>query len=147
MRDIFNMEGYLLEIDIEKAFDSVDHYSLLAILGKYSFKKNFLRWIETLLNNQKFCIINGRITTHYFKFKKGTRKGNAISVYLFILVLEAVFSVIKSNKNINGLNTFNHELLYTAFADDTTFFLKDKISILETLNIFHKFFFGFWTKY
>ena len=27
MTDILNMEGYLLTIDIEKAFDSVDHYS------------------------------------------------------------------------------------------------------------------------
>ena len=52
------MEGYLLKIDTEKAFDSVDHYFLLAILEKYGFKKNFLRWIETLLNNQESCIIN-----------------------------------------------------------------------------------------
>ena len=34
MKDILNMEGYLLTIDIEKTFDSVDHYG---------FKKNFLR--------------------------------------------------------------------------------------------------------
>ena len=50
--DILNMEGYLLTINIEKAFDNVDHYFLPAILDKYGFKKNFLRWIETLLNNQ-----------------------------------------------------------------------------------------------
>ena len=71
MADILNMEG--LTIDIEKAFDSVDHYFLLAILEKYGFKKNFLRWIISLLNNQESCIINGGITTHYFKLKKGTR--------------------------------------------------------------------------
>ena len=52
MIDILNMDGYLLTIDIEKVFDSVDHYFLLAILEKYGFKKNFLRWIETLLKNQ-----------------------------------------------------------------------------------------------
>ena len=49
--DILNMEGYLLTIDIEKAFDSVDHNLLLAILVKCDSKKRFLRWIETLLNN------------------------------------------------------------------------------------------------
>ena len=49
--DILYMEGYLLTIDTEKAFDSVDHYFLLAILEKYGFKKTFLRWIEALLNN------------------------------------------------------------------------------------------------
>ena len=98
MTDILNMEGYLLKIDTEKAFDSVDHYFLLAILEKYGLKKNFLRWIETLLNNQESCIINRGITTHYFKLKKGTHQDDLISAYLFILVLEAVFCVIKSNK-------------------------------------------------
>ena len=34
MIDILNMEGYLLAIDIEKAFDSMDYYFLLAILEK-----------------------------------------------------------------------------------------------------------------
>ena len=139
MTDILNMEGYLLTIDIEKAFDSVDHYFLLAILEKYGFKKNFLRWIETLLNNQESCIINGGITTHNVKLKKGTRQGDPISAYLFILVLATVFCAIKLNKNIKGLNIINHEFLYTVYADDTTFFFKDKISVLETLNIFHKF--------
>ena len=43
MTDTLNMEGCLLIIDIEKAFKSVDHYFLLAILEKYGFKKNFLR--------------------------------------------------------------------------------------------------------
>ena len=51
MTDILNMEDYLLTIDIENAFDCVDHYFLLAVLEKYGFKKNFLRWIETFLNN------------------------------------------------------------------------------------------------
>ena len=54
-------------------------------------------------------------------------------------MLEAVFCVIKSNKNVKDLNIFNHEFLYTAYADDTTLFLKDMISVFKTLNIFHKF--------
>ena len=65
MTDVLNMEGYLLTIDIEKVFDSADHYFLLAIREKYGFKKNVLRWIETLLNNQESCVIKGEITTHY----------------------------------------------------------------------------------
>ena len=92
-----------------------------------------------MLDNQESCIINRGITTHYFKLKKGTRQGGPVSAYLFVLVLEAVFCVIKSNKNIEGLNIFNHEFIYIAHADNTTLLLKDKISVFETLNIFHKF--------
>ena len=29
---------------------------------------------------------------------------------------------------------FKHEFLYTAYADDTTFFLKDRNSIIELMN-------------
>ena len=133
MTDILNMQSYLLTIDIEKAFDSFNHYFLLVIPEKYGFKKKLLKWIETLLNNQESCIINGGITTHYFKLKKGTRQSDPISAYLFILVLQAVFCV-------KGLNIFNCEFYCTAYADDTTFFLKDTISVFETLNIFHKFY-------
>ena len=136
MTDILKMKGYLLIIDIEKAFDSVDHHFLLAIPEKCGYKENFLRWIETLFSNQEFCIINWGITTHYFKLKKVTRQGDPISAYLFILVLEAVFCVIISNK---GLNIFSHEFLYPAYTDDTNFSLKDTISVFETLNILHKF--------
>ena len=45
-----------------------------------------------------------------------------ISAYLFILVSEVVFAVIKSNKKINGVKIFEYEYLYTAYRDDTTFF-------------------------
>ena len=66
MTDILNMEGYLLIMDIQKAFDAVEHHFLLAILEEHDFKRNFVRWIETFLNNKEPCIINGGITTHYF---------------------------------------------------------------------------------
>ena len=47
--------------------------------------------------------------------------------------------LIKSNKNIKGLNIFNHEFLYIVYANYTTFFLKEKISVFEALNNSHKF--------
>ena len=54
-----------------------------------------------------------------------------------VLALELFFILIKSNKNINGINIFNHDFLYIAYADDTTLFLKDLDSVknvLEMLN-------------
>ena len=37
------------------------------------------------------------------------------------------------------MNIFDHKFLNTAYADDTTSFLKNKNLVFEILNIFHKF--------
>ena len=51
-----------------------------------------------------------------------------------MLVLEIFFIVVQNNPKVKGLNFFKHELLYTAYAADTTFFLKDRNSIIELIN-------------
>ena len=65
---------------------------------------------------------------------KKVRQGNPVSAYLFILSLEILFMLIKQNKNIKVIKMFKNTFLYTAYADDSTFFLKYKHSIKELLN-------------
>ena len=86
-----------------------------------------------LLECQESCIFNGDDTTKYFELQKGARQGGPTSAYLFILCLEIVFILIKANKRVKGINIFKHTYLYSAYADDTTFFLRDKKSIKEFL--------------
>ena len=38
----------MLTIDIEKAFDSIDHAFLFAILDKLGFDTNFIKWKKAL---------------------------------------------------------------------------------------------------
>ena len=37
MSEVLNKKGFLVTIDIEKAFDSVNHYFLIAVLEKIGF--------------------------------------------------------------------------------------------------------------
>ena len=129
----------LATIDIQKAFDSVNYQFLILAIKRYGFGKMFIKWVKTLLNNRESCIIDGGFTTKYFKLDKSTRQGDPISAYLFILVLGIVFNLIKQNKDIHGLTFFDYTFLYTAYADDTTFFLKDKESVKKVMNVFDTF--------
>ena len=80
------LESFLVTADIEKAFDCVNHYFLLHFLRKFGFGIDFVCWIKKILNNPESCIINGGKTTNYFELERGTRQGDPISAYLFILV-------------------------------------------------------------
>ena len=128
-----------MTVDIEKAFGSINHCFLIKVLEKCGFEKDLIQWIKILLQNHESCIVDGGITTNYFKLEKGTRQGDPISAYLFILVLEFVLLFTEESKKINGLNIFDKTFQYTAYADDTTFFLKDTKSVIYLMNIFDTF--------
>lgn len=58
-----------------------------------------------------------------FNFEKGVKQDDPGSTYLFILYLEIAFTTVTNNEDIRSKylrNTF----LYTAYADNTTFFFK-----------------------
>ena len=48
-----------MTVDIEKAFDSINHCFLIKLLKKFGFEKYFTKWIKILLQNQESCIVNG----------------------------------------------------------------------------------------
>ena len=137
--NIRQMKGFLVAMAVEKAFPSLNHKLLISVLNKFGFGQNSISWIKIILKNQESCVINDGITTNYFKLNRGARQGDPISTCLFILALEILFLLIKETPRINGLNIFDHCYIYSAYADDTTFFLRDVSSVKELVNKFHIF--------
>ena len=110
-----------MPVDIEKAFDSINHSFLMCALKKIGFSNEFQSWIQILMKNPVSRIFNGGKTAPYFKLERRTRQGDLILAYLFIIALEDVFSLIKANPDIEDLQYFSHTFLYSAYADNTTF--------------------------
>ena len=54
-------------------------------------------------------------------------------------MLEVVFRIIKETSNIKGFEILQKKFIYTAYADDTTFFLKNTESVINLLEIFQHF--------
>ena len=97
----------------------------MAFLKKLGFGTSFQECSEDVLKNQELCVINDATTTAYFKLQKGTRQVDPLSTYLFILALEILFYLIKSNNKIEDLNICDYSFLYSAYVDDATFILKN----------------------
>ena len=121
---------------MKKAFDSLDHNFLISTLEKYGFGKNFILWVKILLRDQESCVVNGSTTTKYFSLGRGAHQGDPISAFLFVLALEVLFILIKSKSEIEGMTIFDYNYLYSAYADDTTFFLKDIVSVKHIVDTF-----------
>ena len=86
-----------------------------------------------------YCVVNGGKATTYFKLERGTRQVDPILAYLIIIALEEVFSLIKANPDTEGLKFFSHTVLYSAYADGTTIFLRNEKSTIEVIKTFDKF--------
>ena len=50
--DLLKIKDSLLTVDIENAFDSVDHQFLVNVLKTFRFEKNLVRWVKILIKNQ-----------------------------------------------------------------------------------------------
>ena len=115
--------------------DSINHSFLMCVLKKFGFGNDFRKWIQILMKNPESCVINGGKTTPYFNLERGTRQG----ISLFIIALEVVFSLIKANPDIQGVQCFSHTFLHSACANDTTFFIRNEKSATEVIKTFDKF--------
>ena len=97
--DVLNTDGFLVAVDIQKAFDSLNHSVLLAVLQKFGCSVSFINWIDVILNKSEFCVIKSGKTTQYFQLNRGAHQGDPISAYLFILV-KVLFTLTNNNQLI-----------------------------------------------
>ena len=106
----------LFSADFEKAFDSIDHSFMFAVLKKFGFGPNFIHWIRNLYNGAESSVMNNGHSTRYFPLERGTRQGDPISAYLFILALEMLFLQVRQNIDIQGIMIDGQEIKISEYA-------------------------------
>ena len=107
---------------------------MFEVLQKFNFHENFIKWIKILHYNVESCVLNNGYSTGYFKLERGTRQGDPIAAYLFIIVLEILACMVRQNNEIKGINVNSNEIKLCMYADYSTFFVKD----LECLEVLKK---------
>ena len=56
-----DIEGILMTVDIEKAFDSINHSFLMCVLKKFGFANDFRKWIQILMKNPELRVTNSTL--------------------------------------------------------------------------------------
>lgn len=127
-------KGFLLSLDLQKAFDSVSWPYLFDILERCGFGDGFRTIIHTLYSSPSAQV---QLMGHYsepFNIRRGTRQGCPLSPLIFAIAIETLAIAIRSNENIKGVKCGPDIHKCALFADDMLLFLT--APLISTPNVF-----------
>ncbi|GJU60234.1 putative RNA-directed DNA polymerase, eukaryota, reverse transcriptase zinc-binding domain protein [Tanacetum coccineum] len=113
----------ILKVDFEKAFDSLNWSFLFSTLEQIGFSAKWRNWIHSCLNSVYALVLVNGSPTKEFKIERDLRQGDPLSLFLFILAVEALNVVLleATNNNVfHGFHIGNEKvhISYLQFADD-----------------------------
>ena len=136
-----NKEAYAIQIDFEKAFDSVNWEFMAICLEEMNFDKDFINWVKVLYKNTTSCVANNGHKTENFNLKRGVHQGCPLSALLFIILVQVLKHMLHQCKDISGILVGDKEIKILQMADDTTILtsnMKDIPKILKLLKVFYE---------
>lgn len=135
-----DIQGLLLLIDFEKAFDSLSWKFIQKALKYLNFGQSLIRWVDIFYKNISSAVSQCGYLSSFFNIGRGCRQGDPLSPYLFIICAEFLSTLIRTNKKIKGIVAQDTEFKISQFADDTSIFLDGSSqslnSTLEELDRF-----------
>ena len=136
------MPGILLALDYSKAFDKLSKEFMLDAFKIFGFGDNFVKWISVLNTNSMSCINYCGWLSAWFPIERGIRQGCPISPMCFILACELLSCYIRQSADIKGIKLpgiRKREIRILQFADDTTLFLYNEVSLMNILKVIEVF--------
>ena len=101
--DANDIPGSIILLDIEKAFDSVEHDYLFEVLKAFNLGSNFIQWIKSFYCERKSYICNNGFLSKGICMERGIFQGCPISPLLFLCAIEVLAICIRNNENICGI--------------------------------------------
>ncbi|CAM2100831.1 unnamed protein product [Caretta caretta] len=108
----------LLSLDLEKAFNRVDHGYLLNTLQAFGFGPQFVGFLRALYASAECLVRLNWILTKPVSFGRGVRQGCPLSGLVYALVIEPFLCFLQ--RRLTGLVLREPELrlVLSAYADD-----------------------------
>ena len=85
----------IISIDVEKAFDKIQHTFMIKTLQKVSIEGTFLNIIKAIYDKPTANIVLNGEKLKTFLLRSGTRQGCPLSPLLFNIVLEVLATAIR----------------------------------------------------
>ena len=102
----------MILIDLQKAFDTIDHHLLLQKMPYFGFSTKVIDWFKSYLTNRTFIVNINKSFSEPENLECGVPQGSILGPLMFLLYINDMPQAVKSNV-----------LLY---ADDTCIFFQDK---------------------
>ena len=106
-----NIDGLILLIDFEKAFDSISWSFISKTLEILNFGIDTIKWVESLQTGSTSTILQKGNFSDILTLGRGCRQGDPISPYLFVLAAEILAEAIRANKQIEGFKLFKKDCI------------------------------------
>ena len=117
-------EGIIMQIDYEKAFDSIEHEYLYETLKEMGFGERIINLVKIAFTDCiSYANVNGHLSDPIY-LRRGVHQGSPLSPVLFLFIAQTFTKNVERNENIVGLTIEGVEILQSLFADDTDQFLK-----------------------
>lgn len=122
--------------DISKAYDTVDRRYLKKVLQAFGFPTSYLHCFDAFHTHTQARVLTNGALSDMFPIYSGVRQGCPWAPLLFIIMAETLAEAIRSDINIKGVtvhvpyhstitNPQEYTAKFSAFADDTTTYMKD----------------------
>ncbi|KAL0337746.1 UNVERIFIED_CONTAM: Retrovirus-related Pol polyprotein from type-2 retrotransposable element R2DM [Sesamum calycinum] len=125
-----------INVDLQKAFDSVSWTFLSRVLHEYGFPPLFISWIMECVSTTFSVALNGSLHG-LFPGKKGLRQGDPMSPALFLLCMEYFSRLIKRNTTNSDFNFHPKceklKITHLLFADDLMLFSRGDLPSIHIL--------------
>ena len=84
--------GLVCKLDIEKVYENINWEFVYQVMDIMGFGRWWMSWIKWCISTASFSILINGTPVGFFQSLRGLRQGDLLSLYLFMIGMEALKS-------------------------------------------------------
>lgn len=129
----------MCQLDMEKAYDHINWGFLDSVMRRMGFGRKWRNRMQVCISSPSFSILLNGASESFFKSSRGLRKGDPLTPFLFILVMEGLSKLILKAEHVGMVEAWevSHDGLRISilqFAEDTLLFMKVDVEQVQVIR-------------